>query len=420
MSSAYDALVNRFGDNRLTVGNLVDAILYPQGGARPTWRVAQSQFQAVADTLGLQAPPVAYDGAGRAPDGFISAQNIVSFARPNADSSGTISRAGYDRIARGDGAGPAYGLYQGLTPWQFAFYTPYSGAEYVPYAGSGGQAQARLVNVAPYLPVGYDVALSLNPYFGSADVVPLQPRDRERERGGNVNLNFVNFVANFYPQYDIMMPGMPLPGWAMLPSWLGFPGLEGYHPGFGARPRAKIAGDDRKISAGEVTDHALRFDTGNGMGGGADNTLDYGEFAAAAPGLGLRPEDFFALDGAAGRPRDGRVDIDELVAALFAADRNGDGKLSKSEARGWGDDAVNRARGRDIDAAYSGGGLPMQPTPFPGWGWPSRTGTGSPADYQLPGFNVPGYGYVPNAAADPLFGPLVPGDLFAPISITYN
>lgn len=57
MGAAYDVLVDRFGGNTLTVGNLVDAFLYPTGAAANsprTWQLSQTQFQTIASGLGFQ------------------------------------------------------------------------------------------------------------------------------------------------------------------------------------------------------------------------------------------------------------------------------------------------------------------------------------------------------------------------------
>lgn len=465
MGTAYDVLVDRFNGNALTVGNMVDAFLYPTGSAgagQRTWQLGQTQFQTVADSIGFKGAFPWYDGYGsRAPDTMVTPDNLVAVSRAFANPQGLISHDAYHRIGQvpltapgmpggstggtgghahggtmgGSGGTPCGGSTGGTgggmttpdnahggmtdnhahyTPLGMSNYNPYGHTNYAPrsfngfaptgYAPNGfmGYTPNNGFNTSSYMPSPYGTSphgfgggqsgyQGFNPSayngFGSpaygASYVPEYAGDDGHDHAGEMMTATGGTTGGNTGGTANQPWGMFIVGWGTPPfgngsgnGW-GMPGNPGTSGNTNAA-LARLAGTDGKISAGDVIDFAMRYDVGGGPTGRYDNALNGREFGQAAATLGLRPMDFGALDGAAGRGRDGLVSFDDLIASIFTADKDGDGLLNAQEAKGWAASIRAGGAGDMAGGGYHGmGGAPTMPTPFPGmgWGW-GNTGWG--------------------------------------------
>jgi hypothetical protein len=506
MGATYDTLVERFQGNGLTVGNMVDAFLYPTGAganARPTWQLGQTQFQTVADSLGFKGAYPWYDGYGAsAPDGYVTPDNLVAVSRAFADPRGMISHDNYHRIAQvntpvatphmpstpttgGHGHGPATAGHDDapmtdghthFTPFSTSNYTPYGYSAYpnsMPrQAGAGmnnGYAGNQASGFAPY-GMANNQAYGFAPYgnyapaatdYGMTSNYPTTSGYAGHRTNPDLDNNNGDCATPGVPTGGQSEPwGLLFVGWGVMPANGGnetppmHGGMDMPMHGNG-NPRAtsntnaaltRLAGSDHQISAGDVIDFVLPFDVGGGSTGRYDNNLSGREFGQAASTLGLSPWDFGALDGAAGRGRDGRVDFDDLIASVFTADRNGDGLLNAQEARGWASSIRAGGMGERAGDTWNGmGGAPIMPTPFPGmgWGWDNTgwgpsggmpNGGGMPtgeindghghshgttAGYMAPGNNPAGGYAMGNGGMYTGFGYARPS-MYGPSNVTYN
>lgn len=267
MGAAYDVLVDRFGGNTLTVGNLVDAFLYPTGAAANsprTWQLSQSQFQTIASGLGFQGAFPWYDGFGAsAPDGQVTPNNLVSLARAFATPNGMISHDAYHQIAQvpptmtggtggtggtgacphmpGTGTGGTGGTgghdhgatggagHSHYTPYGFSGNPAYANYGMTPYATSNFVPYGSPYATSSYVPQGFGGAgaanyaggpgMGFSPYQGqvSAGFVP------GGWAGPGISTMGAPFVANYpaggsHSHGDMggtSMGGMPMGGMGM-------------------------------------------------------------------------------------------------------------------------------------------------------------------------------------------------------------